>query len=122
MATQELGQKIGFDVAAVDLTLKQFHAVKMTATGWDIAGNGEQVDGILQNNPDVGESATVALHGRSKFVASGALAKGATVSSNAAGKGKVSASGNYILGKITEASGSDGDVVSVLITRPGRLA
>lgn len=110
--------------AAADLSTKQFFIVKMTATGVNLAGNGEQALGVLQNKPDaLGKAATVASVGStSKVVAAVALAVGADVSSDAAGKAAASASGEYILGKALTASAADGDLITLHITMPGRLA
>jgi len=122
MATQQPGFRIGHEDAAADLSAKQFFCVKFTSTGVNLAGTGEAIDGILQDKPVSGQPADVMVTGVSKIVASAALAKGALVSCDAAGKAKAAATTEYIIGRLLEASGADGDVVSVSITRPGRLA
>lgn len=110
--------------AAADLSAKQFFFVKMTATGVNLAGDGEHALGVLQNKPDaLGKAATVASVGStSKVVTSGVVTQGDNVSSDANGKATESASGDYILGQALSTSAADGDLITVHITMPGRLA
>ena len=122
MATEQNGFKLGSEVAAADLSGSQFRAVRVTSTGINLPAAGGAIDGFLQNKPESGKVCSVAVDGVSKCVASAALAKGAEVSVDATGKVQAAASGHYIVGKLLEASSADGDIVSVLITRPGRLA
>jgi hypothetical protein len=114
----------GFDLgtasAAADLSGNQFYAVKMTSTGWNLAGAGEPADGILQDAPDaLGKVALVRITGASKSVCGAAVAQGAEVMANAAGKFITATSGNNILGRALEAAGADGDIVAVLISKQG---
>jgi hypothetical protein len=123
MATEQLGFRIGSEVAAADLSTKQFFGVKFTATGVALCSvAGEQCDGFLQNKPAAGAVCNVAVDGKSKAVAGGAIAKGARVTVTAAGKLAVAASGNYVLGIALEAATADGDIIGVLINRTGRVA
>lgn len=113
----------GNEVAAADLSTKQFYAVKLTSTGYALCSvAGEPCDGILQDDPLSGKVCNVMVHGISKAIAGGAIAKGANVTVDANGKLAVAASGNYILGRLKEAATADGDIVTLLINRHGRLA
>jgi len=122
MAYEQQGFKIGTEVAAADLSSNQYYCVELSSTGWVLTGDGEAVDGVLQDKPESGQSAEVMIDGVSKCVSAAAIAKGANVSSAASGKVETSATGNYILGRALEASGGDGEVIAVALTKPGRLA
>lgn len=105
---------VGTEVAAADLTGKQFCFVKMTSTGWDVSGNAEYADGVLQNDPDVGQPALVMTTGVTKLKSAGTLTKGNFVSSAAAGAGKVPASTNPRLGRILQ-SANNTEIGSILL-------
>ena len=75
---------------------------------------GGLVDGVLQNKPDAaGKQASIASCGWPKVEASGVIAIGALVASDAAGKAKVAASGEYVVGRALTASGQDTDILTV---------
>ena len=123
MATEILGLKIGTEVAAADLSTHQFKCVNFSATGVALGASlGAHCDGILQNNPKAGVPCTVAIHGKSKVVAAAAILKGAEVTVDAAGKVVTALTTNFILGVAMEAAAADGEVISVLMTRPGKKA
>ena len=122
MATEENLQNIGSQLAASDLSGKHYHLVTFGASGVALTGAGDPVGGVLQNKPLAGIPATVTINGRPKAVAGAAILKGAQVSSDANGKLRTAVSGDYILGQAAEAAGADGDIISVIMTRPGRLA
>ncbi len=122
MALEQLGLVLGNELAASDLSGAQYQACRITALGVALAGAGEDVDGVLQNKPLSGEACALCVNGKSKIKVAGALAKGTLVAVDATGKAVAAASGDYILGKLLEASSGADEVVSVLLTRPGRLA
>ena len=122
MAVEVLGKKIGHESASADLSSHQFKCIVFGSSGVALASSGGKCDGILQDKPLAGQACEVAIDGMSKVVASAALAKGVNVAVGTSGKIKAAASGDYILGTLMEASSADGDIVSVLMTRPGRLA
>lgn len=76
--------------------------------------------GVLQNGPDVNEAMSIAYSGRSKVVAGGALAANVIITTNASGRAAVVASGQMACGRLLEAAGADGDVVSALLFHPVR--
>ena len=76
--------------------------------------------GVMQNNPTVGEAMTIAFQGPSKVVAGGALTANALITSNASGRAAAVTSGDMVAGRVLEASGADGDVISVLLFHPVR--
>lgn len=75
-------------LAAADFTGKQYHAVKLTADRTvAIAGAGEQVHGVLMDEPAAaGHQAAVAIDGLVQLKAGAAFAVGARLKSDANGK------------------------------------
>ena len=113
----------GGTTAAADLSTKQFYAVKMTSTGINLAGDGERVDGVLQNKPTaLGQAAEVETLGLTKAIGADAIAQGASVASDANGKFVTAASGDYIAGTAWTACGADGELFTVLLRPEGRAA
>jgi hypothetical protein len=87
--------------AAANLSTHQFKFVKIVATGVDVCGAGEIIDGVLQNDPETGEAAAVmfeaglsslVVNGQSVNIAAGdplesaALGIGAIISVRVAGR------------------------------------
>ena len=76
--------------------------------------------GVMQNNPGRGEAMTIAYAGPSKVVAGGALTVNALITSNASGRAAAVTSGDLVAGRVLEAAGADGDVISCLLFHPVR--
>lgn len=120
MSYEIKGFCVGTETAAADLSSSQFLFANFSATGVAIAsGAGAPADGILQDSPGSGESASVMTDGVSKVIASAAILKGAEVATTAAGKAATAVSTNNILGTALEAAGADGDIIAVLISKQG---
>lgn len=111
-------------VASGDLTGSQFlFAIVDGEKTVGVAGNGVAADGVIQNKPAVGQAVSLAIPGdTSKVVAGAAVAAGANVSSDAAGKGVTSATTEYILGKCLTAVANANELMTVQLSTPGRLA
>ena len=125
MAREKTGATLPTLVAAADFTTAGQHRfVVIDSNGKAaLAGAGVAVDGVLQNNPDVDQAATVWGPGTlSKIEAGAAVATGAQVTPDATGRAVDAATTNYIAGKIVDAAGGAGEIASVWITQPGRLA
>jgi murein DD-endopeptidase MepM/ murein hydrolase activator NlpD len=129
MATYREVLEISF-VAGADLRNYPFAPVRLDTTGRVIlAGANERAIGILQNKPNVGETAVVMLYGISKAVAAGPISIGSPVV--AAANGRVSAAGAFhnhgtassnpptgqqrILGFALTAATAAGQVIEVLL-------
>lgn len=119
MSYEIKGFCVGTEVASADLSSSQFLFSSFSATGVALAGAGEPADGVLQDAPASGESASVMVDGVSKVVAGAAVVKGAEVMSSAAGKGITATAGSNIVGRALEAAGADGDIIAVLISKQG---
>ncbi|MCK4795506.1 MAG: hypothetical protein KAV87_67875 [Desulfobacteraceae bacterium] len=122
-AYEKVGATIPGLVAAADLSGDQFKFVKMTATGVALCGLGEAAIGILQNKPTIGQACTIfGIGSTSKVVASAALAIGVSVTPNAAALAVGALTTNYIAGVLLTATGASGDLGTVYLHQPGRLA
>lgn len=111
-------------VASADLTGSQgLFAIVDGEKTVGLAGAGVAADGVIVNKPDSGQAVALAIPGDTAKVVAGALvAAGANVSSDAAGKGITSTSGDYILGKCLTASANADELITVQLSTPGRLA
>lgn len=104
--------------AAGDLSAKQFHFVKLSAANTVTActATTDNAIGILQNKPSAaGRPAVVRIFGMSKAVASGALAAGALIATEADAEVGAPATNDPVLGKALEASSAQGELIKVLI-------
>ena len=105
--------------AAIDLTTKQYFGVKLhTVVGQvTLAGAGEAI-GVLQNKPNVGESAQVRLFGLSRMVMAGVHggpASAIVLTSDANGKGIADSIGDLALGRAVEPSTGADEVRTILL-------
>jgi hypothetical protein len=108
--------------AGQDLSAKQYYIIKLASDGQiDPAGAANtQSEGVLQNDPAAaGREAIVCVLGVTKCVAAEAIAVGDAISTDTSGKGVVSASGEFILGKAITAAGADGDIFTMLFQPHG---
>ena len=124
MAKQIPGRLYSFPAAA-DHTANQFKFMVVDSAGRiGLAGAGVAVDGVLQDKPNaVDRHGSLMIDGISKvFAGAVAIARGANVSSDATGRAITSATTDYIVGRALAASAAAGEIIPVLITRPGRLA
>jgi hypothetical protein len=100
-------------VAGSDLTAKQFFFVTLAADGAiDSSGNGAAADGVLLNDPNTGEAASVVVFGRVTVECGTTVTAGQLIASDAAGNCVPAASTDIILGKALEA-GVDGQIITI---------
>ena len=102
---------------ASDLSTKQYYFVTLGASGLALTGDGGRMTGVLQDNAisAANRVGSVAYSGVSKVVASGVIAKGGYVSSDASGKATAAGSNDAVLGQALEAAAADGDIIPVLL-------
>jgi len=107
-------------VASGDISGAQFHIVSIVGEFVVDASVANGGDGVLQNKPQAGEHATVAMEGITKVVAGAAVSVGDLITSAASGFAAVVASGNAadkkVVGKALTAAAS-GSVFSMEIDR-----
>lgn len=124
MAYSNRGSNLPGIAAGADLSAGQHRFVQVDATGRAIlAPAGGRIDAALENNPLEDEAASLMGPGSvAKIEASAAIAAGAQVSAAANGQGVTAISGDYIAGVCVEAAGAAGELCSVFLTMPGRVA
>ena len=110
MAYESAQIRFGNLTAGADLSAKQFHFVKLaSATTVDVCSAITDVPiGILQNTPESGETATIAIFGISKPVADGTLTAarwiGTSADSQASGITPGSDTTVYVMGQAVQAA------------------
>ena len=123
MATSNNAKLVSFPSAADYSTQDgsyEYHFVTLTASR-TVALTASTIEipfGVLQNNPNTGEPASVALIGSgniSKIYLSGTLATGALVTATADGEAGADASANYNHGILT-LGGDDTELGEILLT------
>lgn len=107
-------------VAGADLSAAQYKFVKLNTTANQVVlcGDGEDGDGVLQNDPTSGQAATVCIGGVTKVLLGGTVAAGGVVSSGAAGIANASANGDYMLGKALT-GGASGEIATIIFAKNG---
>ena len=108
-----------------DLSAKQYYAMEQSADGQvDLCDNaGDQVIGILQNDPKANQAAAVAIAGRTKWISDGSgtsIAVGDRLGTDSSGRCiKKTAAGDLIAGHAAAASSADGTIIDVFLTLGG---
>ena len=116
MTRVEQAQAISLEAAA-DLSASQFLFVVCDSAGKAaLAGAEGNAIGVLQNKPVAGQPAEVAYAGVAKVIAGAAVAAGARVESDAAGKAVTVAGANsVVLGFALTASSATGQLIEILL-------
>ena len=98
----------------------QYRAVKRTATGVILCGAAD-IDflGILQDDPALGEAATVKTDGATKAVAGGAIVITDELTTDAAGRIVAATTGQVIVGRPLEVASGTGVVFAMEIRAGG---
>jgi hypothetical protein len=111
-------------IAGADLSTAQFTFVKMNTTDRTVvaAGNGDAAFGVLLNDPESGEAATVVTHGRVLVeVGTGGLTAGDSVGVDANGEAVTAASSDVIVGVCVDGA-SAGERATIDFFRGGNAA
>jgi small ligand-binding sensory domain FIST len=113
MAVQEALVSVTLPAGA-DLRTHQYKFVEIGSGGTILlTGNDGHADGVLLNDPNTGEAATVCIFGVTKVECGAVVTRGGSVASGANGAAKNAATGSSILGTAIE-TGADGRVISIL--------
>jgi hypothetical protein len=124
MAWEQPGRTDGTRRAAADMSTKasyQYRCVVVDSTG-RVARNtsaGGVVYGVLQNDPILNAAATVMLDGATKMRAGTAIAAGAKVMSDSAGRAVTATTGLAIIGTCLLAAAAEGEIITVQLDRLG---
>ena len=127
MAYEAAQVKVGQFTASADLSVKQYHFVKMSGndTVTVCAAITDVPVGVLQNNPASGGAAEVALLGVTKVVADGTLAAGNLIGTSADGQADAIAAGTdttvYLMGVAVSAA-SAGETTTMILNPSVRAA
>jgi len=110
-------------VAGSDLTAAQFKFVSLAADGQvDVtAAAGGNAIGILSNNPNVGQAATVTVSGGYMVEAGGTITAGDQVQSSATGAALLAATDDVVLGYALE-DAVVGQIMRIEFITGGNLA
>lgn len=103
--------------AAADLTGKQYFFVVLDSNDEvDVAsGLTDRVFGVLQNEPKLGQEASIMTYGNTKVVAGASLALNAVVGTTAAGKAQTAASTNFPRGICVDPASADLDIAVIAL-------
>lgn len=115
MAIEIQGQKISL-IAGEDMTTKQFHIVKMSGdfTVVTCSAVTDDMVGIVQNNPKIGQPAEIMINGVSKVRVDANIAAGDRITTSADGQATTEVAGSYTFGRALAAA-STGSLGSILI-------
>lgn len=105
--------------AAADISGAQYHFMRYTAgdtVNISSLATAEDYAGVLLNKPDAANrAATVAVAGETKITAGGALTVNDLVTTNGSGRAAAATSGDFVMGRVLETAGANGDVVRMLL-------
>jgi len=110
--------------ADADLSLHRYNIVRATSErGVNVASLNTAIEvfGVLQNQPEVGERATVGYIGLSKVRTGAAIAANKYFTNNSSGRAVICTSGAMAVGQVLKASTADGQIVSALLVKPFRM-
>lgn len=115
--------------AGADLSDNQYYIVKLDGSGVVLCDAITDVPiGVLQNDPESGKTASVAVDGITKVVADEEISVGELIGVSAAGKAVPLTAGTdttaYIIGQAVTAATADGDVITITLDckSPARAA
>lgn len=111
--------------AAADLSAKQYHIVR--ASGANLANQASlntdaAIVGVLQNNPQSGEGASIKDSGVGYVVAGGSITVNDRLTTNSSGRAATAASGQVVIGRALEAAAANGDKIQAIYNAPWELA
>lgn len=119
MATERFtGSQTDTQVSAADLTGKEYFACKRTSSGVNLCGANEYADGIISEGKAAGLHTSFKTGNQLKAIAGAAIAIGASVTTDAAGKFVTATTGQKATGRArTAVVGGDGVIFSIDVDR-----
>ena len=122
MSTENLtGAWSQFRAGADFSSAGQFRFVSVAADLLQLTGAGALADGVLQDEPESGESGfVVPLNGSiSKMEAGAAVSADDDIASDATGRAVTAVTADEILGHAVDAASAAGEIIRVIINRRG---
>lgn len=107
--------------SATNLKGKDGRFAKRVAGGLDVCGLGEQPAGVISEGKEVGLHTSINTGNQLKVLAGANIAIDDKISSDADGRAKVSAAGDYVYGNAISAAAA-GEFVEFEVTNEGVLA
>lgn len=110
-------------IAGADLRELRYHVMRISAAdtvALATANASSVAFGILWNDPNTGQRATIAYEGRGKVMAGAAISAGAFFTHTTSGRATTVVSGSMCLGRVLNAAGGDGEIVSCIMFPPFR--
>lgn len=109
--------------AGADLSDKLYYFAKVD-TDEDIilCGDGEAALGVIREGAVADKPVTVITGGFAKVIAGASFNAGVLVASDGNGKAVLATTGEYAIGMAMQASGGDGEIVTVRLGPYGRVA
>lgn len=112
------GSQTDAGVSDVDLRDKEFFAAKRTANGGvNLCGAGQHCDGVISEGKNVGLHTSFKTGNQLKAIAGAAVAVGAKVTPNAAGKFITAVAGNQVFGTAISAAGAADELFTIEVDR-----
>jgi len=117
----EAGQILVTGVAGADLSEKQFRFVRISGdnTVNAISATTQVPAGVLQNDPESGQAAAVAIAGISKVVAGGTVTAGYVVTCDNEGRVVNATAGGYEVGIAWTGASNAGELCTIQILPSG---
>ena len=106
-----------------DQSANQYKFVKMGASGFELQDTaGGYCLGVLQDKPAATDRpGAIGFSGKTKVIASAAIAKGAKVQSTALGLAVTAAYSGYVMGTAMEAASAANDIIAIKLEGPARV-
>lgn len=118
MATERFtGHQTDAVISAADLTDKEYFAAKRTSSGLALCGAGDTCDGVISEGKAAGLHSSIKTGNQLKAIAGAAVAIGAKVTPNAAGKFITATSGTEVFGTAITAAGAADVLFTIEVDR-----
>lgn len=113
-------------LAGADLSDYQYHIVKMASTAGEVkraSGKTDELLGVVQNDPEDGEAADVAIMGFCKVVCSTGITAGSYLTTDSTGRAvATTVNGTSTIGYAPLLAVNDGDIIEIVLTGPGFMS
>jgi hypothetical protein len=113
-------------LAGADLSDYQYHIVKIATTAGEVvraSANTDELFGVVQNDPEDGEAADVAVMGFCKVVCSTGITAGSYLTTDTTGRAvATTVNGTSTVGYAPLVGTNAGDIIEIVLTGPGFMS